>query len=40
MPKSTNQPLTVNVTIQPNILPQSDPPPSAKADFDVLVPQP
>jgi len=31
--------LAVNVTLQPNIYPQSDPPPSTKADFDVLVPQ-
>jgi len=32
--------LAANVTLQPNIYLQTDPPPSTKADLDVLVPQP
>ena len=31
--------LAVYVTLQPNIQPQSDPPLSIKADFDLLMPQ-
>jgi len=32
--------LAVNVTFQHNIWPQSDPPPSTKAELEVLVHQP